>query len=165
MSGAALMLTGATIGTPGAPRARFRLQHPLAAQIVRYAIVGGSGTVLTAVLFLLLRTWWDALPANLAALVLSTVVGTEVNRRFTFDDAPVHPWRAHLQTVGTVLFYAFYSSAVLMLLVLVIDAPTPLQESLVVAVASLVGGSIRFLVLRQWVFHEDDEPAARPTTV
>ncbi len=56
------------------------------------------------------------MPANLAALVLSTVLSTEVNRRFTFDGAAADRAREYLQNAGTVAFYAVYGSAVLLLL-------------------------------------------------
>ncbi|WP_232664751.1 GtrA family protein [Pseudonocardia sp. TRM90224] len=134
--------------------------HGFVAQLLRYAVVGGLGTLANALIFLVLRTWWDPIPANLLALVLSTAISTEVNRRFTFGGSEMHHWRAHVQNGGTVLFYAFYSSTVLLLLGAVIDSPAAWQESLAVAVASVAGGLARFLVLRYWVFGERDlEPA------
>jgi putative flippase GtrA len=138
-----------------ARRLRLRVEHPLLVQIVRFAVLGAAGTGTTALIFLMLRPWLDAVPANLIALVLSTALSTELNRRFTFGGAAVHRWRNTVQNGGTVLFYAFYSSAVLLLLQLFVESPSPALESLVVAVASLLGGSVRFLVLRQWVFADD----------
>jgi putative flippase GtrA len=138
---------------------RFRLRHPLLVQVVRFTALGAAGTAANALFFLVLRTWLDALPANLVALVLSTALSTELNRRFTFEGADPHPWRNTVQTGGTVLFYAFYSSGVLLLLSDLVDSPSPALESLVVALASAIGGAVRFLVLRQWVFADDDEHA------
>jgi putative flippase GtrA len=147
-----------------APRlVRFRLQHPLLVQVVRFTALGAAGTAANALFFLVLRTWLDAVPANLVALVLSTALSTELNRRFTFDGADPHPWRNTVQTGGTVLFYAFYSSGVLLLLGELIDSPSPALESLAVAAASALGGVVRFLVMRQWVFADD--PAAHPEPV
>jgi putative flippase GtrA len=108
-----------------------------------------------AVLFLVLRTWWEALAANLVALVLSSVLSTEVNRRFTFGSAaPAHPWRVYVQTGGTVVFYAFYSSAVLVTLAEIVDDPSPWLQTLAISAASVLGGIGRYLVLRLWVFDE-----------
>jgi putative flippase GtrA len=129
-----------------------RPARTLVHQLRRFAVVGCLGTVVSSLLFLVFRTWWAAIPANLAALALSTVVSTEVNRRFTFDGAPAHLAREYVQNAGSVLFYAVYSSAVLVLLAQVVDDPTALQESVTVAVASVLGGAARFLVLRNWVF-------------
>ena len=141
-------------------RVRFPRLPPLVVQLARYALVGGVVNAVYAAAFLLLRTWWDAVPTNLAALVLSTVVSTELNRRFTFGGVSTSPWRNAVQGSGTVLFYATYSSVVLVLLGLLVDSPSPQQESAVVIVASVLGGGMRFLVLRGWVFRDD--PRATP---
>jgi putative flippase GtrA len=158
MSSAALV----TAGVPGPWRAGMRLHHPLVLQVARYVMVGGLGTAVNAAVFLLLRTaGLDAVPANLVALLVSTAVSTEANRRFTFGGTAVHRWRARVQIGGTVLFYAFYSSTVLLLLGLVVDTPTPVGETVALAAASVLGGAGRFLVLRYWVFGTSDE-LARP---
>ena len=155
------------------PVVRLRRQHPLVVQVVRYLVVGGVATAMNAAIFLVLRIWLDSVPANLVALVLSTAVSTELNARFTFGGvAAHHQWRRHVQNGGTVLFYAFYSSAVLLVLGLVVSAPSPFLESVVVAAASALGGTARFLVLRQWVFRSPPEggsgrgepPGTRPQT-
>lgn len=161
VASASLAEAGTVVAVPGSFRDRLRLRHPVLVQLARYAVVGGLGTGVNALIFIFLRTWWDAVPANLLALVLSTAVSTEVNRRFTFGADHTHRWRAHVQNGGTVLFYAFYSSTVLLLLGLLVDDATPVQESLAVATASVLGGLGRFLVLRYWVFGADDAPAAR----
>ncbi|WP_300011322.1 GtrA family protein [Pseudonocardia sp.] len=135
----------------------FRDRHPLTVQLTRYVVAGGVGTLTNALVYLLLRNWWDLLPANLAALVVSTLVSTEVNRRFTFSGAEVHRWRVHVQTAGMVAFYAVYSSAVLLALTVVVDRPTPLLESATVAAASVLGGAGRFLLLRYWVLDRDSD--------
>jgi putative flippase GtrA len=144
-----------------ATRARLRLEHPLLTQVIRYSVVGGAGTAANAVIFLLLRTWFDALPANLVALVLSTALSTELNRRFTFGGAEAHHWRNAVQNTGTVIFYAFYSSAVLLALGLLVDSPSAAEEAVAVALASTLGGTVRFLVMRYWVFrHEHVTPGS-----
>lgn len=164
MAGAALVVVEPPVGLRRR-RAQARREHPLAVQVLRYALVGGLGTAVNAAIFLLLRTWLDTVPANLVALVLSTAVSTEANRRFTFDGAPVHPWRAFVQSFGTVAFYAFYSSAVLLLLDVVVAEPTPLEESTAVAAASVLGGIARFVLLRNWVFGSTRQTGATAGTV
>jgi putative flippase GtrA len=133
--------------TPRRPRL-----HPTLVQLGRYALVGGVGTGLNVLLFLLARTWLSAVPANVVAIVLSTLVTTEANRRFTFHAGQGHRWRTILQNLGTMVFYAFYGSAVLLLLNAVVDAPTALMESAAVAAASVLGGLARFCVMRLWEF-------------
>ncbi len=153
VTGAALSVGGPLVAVPESFRARVRQAHPLATQLARYAVVGGLGTVANAVLFLVLRTWWETLLANLVALVLSTLLSTEINRRFTFGAVPsAHRWRTYVQNGATVVFYAVYSSAVLITLALLVEEPSPALQSLAVAVASVFGGIGRYLVLRFWVF-------------
>lgn len=147
-------------GGPSAVPA-LRGRHPLLRQLGRYVVAGGVGTAVNALVYLALRTGWDdALGANLVSLLVSTLVSTEVNRRFTFENAGGHPWRAHVQTAGMVAFYAVYSSAVLLALAAVVDDPAPLLESAVVSAASVLGGAARFLLLRFWVFRGDEDGAA-----
>ncbi|ANY07948.1 GtrA family protein [Pseudonocardia sp. HH130630-07] len=131
-------------------------------QLARYAAVGGAVTGLNAALFLLFRPWLDAVPANLVALVLTTAVSTELNRRFAFGGARAHRLREWVQDIGTVAFYAGYASTVLVLLAWAVDAPTPGQEAAAVALASVAGGIIRFVVLRFWVFDLRPVPAPVP---
>jgi len=155
MTSASFSLSAPSVAVPESLRARLRQAHPFATQLARYTIVGGLGTVANAVVFLALRTWWEALAANLVALVLSTLLSTEVNRRFTFQAAAsAHRWRTCLQNGVTVLFYAFYTSTVLIGLAVVVDDPSPWLQSVAVAAASVLGGAVRFLVLRYWVFDD-----------
>ena len=64
-----------------------RVDAGVGRQLARYAVVGALGTGACTLFYLVFRAWWDAVPANLAAIVLSTVLSTEANRRFTFDGA------------------------------------------------------------------------------
>jgi putative flippase GtrA len=144
-------------GVPGGARARaiarrLGARHPLAVQLARYAVIGGGATALNAALFLLVRPWLDAVPANLVALVLTTAVSTEANRRFAFGGARAHRLREWVQDVGTVAFYATYTSTVLIGLEWILVRPTPAEEATAVALASVAGGLLRFAVLRFWVF-------------
>jgi putative flippase GtrA len=155
MMGATVALMAPVVGLPTPRRPRLR---PALVQLGRYALVGGVGTGLNVVLFLVARTWLSAVPANVVAIVLTTLVTTEANRRFTFHAEQGYRWRTILQNVGTVVFYAFYGSAVLLLLHAVVEDPTALTESVAVAAASVLGGLARFSVMRLWEF----APAARP---
>jgi putative flippase GtrA len=140
--------------TPAFPRLP-QVDGAVVRQLARYGVVGVLGTAVSALLYLLFRVWWDAVPANLAALVLSTVASTEANRRFTFRGVPTDRVREYLQNAATVAFYAVYSSAVLLLLDALVDEPTALQESVTIAGASVLGGLARFAVLRSWVFGDE----------
>ena len=144
-------------GSHAGPPAPLEQRHPLVVQLWRYVVAGAAGTGVNALTFLLLRTSWEnPLAANLVALVVSTLVSTEVNRRFTFEGAHGPAWRRHAQTAGVIAFYAAYSSAVLLGLAALVETPTALLETAVVAAASVLGGAGRFLLLRFWVFSQAD---------
>ena len=149
MAGAMVVLLPPMVGLPTPRRPRL---HPTLVQLGRYALIGGVGTGLNVLLFLVVRQWLDAVPANVVAIVLVTLVTTEANRRFTFHAEHGRRWRTILQNVGTMVFYAVYGSAVLLLLHAVVDTPTALMESAAVAVASVLGGIARFSVMRLWEF-------------
>lgn len=150
------VLTGGPAPHPQEPRAeggvRPHHRQPALVQLARFALVGGAGTAFNAGLFLLLRNWFDAVPANLVALLVSTALTTELHRRFTFGGATGHRWRAGVQDVGTVVFYACYSSLVLLAVQALVPGVTQWGEALAVAAASVAGGLTRFAVLRFWVF-------------
>lgn len=140
-------------GTPARPT--------VLGQAARFVLVGGVSTGLNALLFLALRAHLDAVPASAVSLVLSTAFSTEAHRRFTFGATGARSWRLHAQSVGTVVFYAWYSATVLVILHALVAGPTPLQESLSIAAASVLGGLSRFLLLRAWVFVPRSEVPSR----
>lgn len=150
---------------------RVSARYPVLSQLARYVVVGGAATGLNAALFLLLRQGLETFTANLVALTLTTAVSTEANRRFAFGGARAHRLREWVQDIGTVTFYAGYTSVVLVSLHGLLPGATPAQEATAVAVASVAGGLLRFTVLRLWVFEtrrgphgprgEDTSPCSR----
>jgi len=134
-----------------------RERFPLVAQLTRFAVVGGFGTAVTAVLYLLARLVLGPISANLVALLLSTAVSTEVNRRFTFAGASAHRWRVYVQDIGTVVFYAGYGTGVLLLVDELVPDATVLLETAAVTAASVLGGLLRFVILKAWVFDTGHE--------
>ncbi|MGH3797616.1 MAG: glycosyltransferase [Pseudonocardiaceae bacterium] len=121
-------------------------------QVVNFGMIGLASTLATAGLYALLRSWWPPLLANLVALVLTTLLNTEANRRLTFAGIGGSTRRVHLQgLVVFVLYYALTSGALLALQAIVAQ-PSRWLEVAVLLAASLVGTAGRFLLLRAWVF-------------
>lgn len=144
--------------TAGSHRVQaLRERFPLVAQLARYTVVGGFGTAVNAVLYLLGRLVLGPISANLVALLLSTAVSTEVNRRFTFAGASAHRWRVYVQDIGTVVFYAGYSTGVLLLVDELVPDASVLLETASVTAASVLGGLLRFVILKAWVFDTGHE--------
>jgi putative flippase GtrA len=121
-------------------------------QLAAFGLIGLVSTVATVVLYALLRLWSPPLVANLAALVIMSVLNTEANRRLTFAGTGVSRQRVHLQClVVFALYYALTSGALLALQALVAH-PSRWLEVTVLLIASAIGTAARFLLLRTWIF-------------
>src|SRR5581483_3224991 len=127
-------------------------------QVAAFGLIGVVSTAATAVVYALLRSWWPPLVANLAALVLITLLNTEANRRLTFPATGTSGRRIHLQgLVVFVLYYALTSGALLCLQAW--DAhPSRWLEIAVLLGATVVGTAGRFALLRTWVFAARTRP-------
>jgi putative flippase GtrA len=121
-------------------------------QVAVFALIGMASTVSTAVLYAVLRSWSPPLVANLIALVVTTLLNTEANRRLTFAGSGGSTRLVHLQ--GLIVFGLYYAltSGALLALPALVARPSRWLEVAVLLAASVVGTAGRFVVLRAWVF-------------
>jgi len=126
--------------------------HELGSHAAWYLVAGVVTTAAQSVLFLALQPPVGSQVANLAAIALTTLANTEFHRRVTFADRKSNAGKRHLQDFLTFLFYAGYGSLVLATVDSVVNAPSAFLETVVLFLASGLGGAIRFAVLRWWVF-------------
>ena len=125
----------------------------LTTQLLRFAVVGLASTVAYLALYLLLRGPLGAQGANVAALILTAVANTAVNRRFTFGvRGAVDRFRHQVQ--GLVVFALGLALTATSLAVLHATAPVPPRwlEVCVLVAANVVTTLVRFLLFRSWVF-------------
>ncbi|CAM5677087.1 bifunctional glycosyltransferase family 2/GtrA family protein [Streptomyces purpurascens] len=151
---------------PVPPRPEPAAEHPdavlapdmarsqLAWQVGCFVSIGIASTAGQALLYWLLRGWWQPALANFVSLLVLTLLNTEANRRLTFrysaDD--IGAGRAHLGAGALfVVGYLITSGAVLLFRDAVPDASAA-AETLVLAVSSVLVTGIRFLALRLAVF-------------
>ncbi|MFI6096503.1 glycosyltransferase [Lentzea sp. NPDC051213] len=129
-----------------------RREGGLSWQLLSFAAIGVVSTVANLALYACFRTVWPVLAANLAALVITTLLNTEANRRLTFAARHHSTGRVHAQ--GFVVFGLYYLSTSAALLVLHAVEPDPgrLVELSVLGAASVLGTAGRFVLLRGWVF-------------
>jgi putative flippase GtrA len=114
-------------------------------------VVGTSTTALYALLYVLAVEFLPPHPANLAAMVVSTVVSTELHRRWTFHSRR-SGLRMHLEAgLVTTVTYAMTSSALVLLHRFAPGAGELAQVAAIVS-ATAVAGLIRYTALRLWVF-------------
>lgn len=122
-------------------------------QALSFAVIGMLSTVANLALYALFRQWWPVLVANLLALVITTLLNTEANRRFTFtSDIRLGTGKVHVQGLIVFALYYVFTSAALLALRAVDSHPSTVVELGTLLAASLVGTAGRFLLLRGWVF-------------
>ena len=129
--------------------ARGSTTRALLRQLVVFAGVGGVFNVVYALLYVVLREAFDAQEANALALVLSTIAGTLGHRRVTFGVRGSDRTVPH-QALGLALlaFSLAVTSGSLKLLEITVAEPSRLAELLVLAVANLGVGLVRFAAFR-----------------
>ncbi|HUR08022.1 MAG TPA: bifunctional glycosyltransferase family 2/GtrA family protein [Nonomuraea sp.] len=121
-------------------------------QVLSFGVIGVLSTVAHLGLYALLRMWLPVLTANLAALILTTGLNTEANRRFTFT-GPDRGSTARAHLLGLVVFGLYYAltSGALLALHAVVPDPGQALELTVLVGACALGTAGRFLLLRGWV--------------
>lgn len=120
-------------------------------QIARFVVVGTSFTLLYFGLYAVLRIGLAAVPANLIASLVTTVIGSEAHRRVTFDGRPSRRLRMVVQNLATWSWYGGTTSLGLFSLELFVASPSYAQETAAILSITAVGGIARFAALRWWV--------------
>ncbi|MFI6511140.1 glycosyltransferase [Streptosporangium sp. NPDC050855] len=146
-------LSGAA-GIPVPPRVRrARLPGGMARQLPGFAVVGVVCTLAHLVLFTTLRLVMPAVAANAVALLVTAVLNTAANRRFTFGVVGRAGALRH-QLEGGAAFLAgllLSTGGLAVLGLLAPDASTAAEVAALVA-ANALATLVRFLLLRAWVF-------------
>ena len=131
-------------------RARLHGDDP-AAQLVRFVTVGVISSLVYFSVFLLLRPLGIQL-ANLTGAVVSSVLANELHRRLTFHaEGRIGWWTAQWEGGGLAAAGLVATATALALLEPVVSDAWWAQVLLIGAVTGAVG-SVRFVVLRLWVF-------------
>ncbi|MGY2009981.1 GtrA family protein [Nocardia gipuzkoensis] len=122
------------------------------AQLIRFALVGGSSNIAYALLFMAMNET-GPLVANIAGSIVSTMIANELHRQLTFRAAGRVDWfTAQWEGGGLALLGLLFTTAALA--GLGFWAPglgEVTQASAVIAIMAAVGG-MRFLALRGFVF-------------
>ncbi|MFD0360666.1 GtrA family protein [Nocardia sp. GCM10030253] len=122
------------------------------AQLIRFALVGGSSNIAYVLLFMVM-SGSGPLVANISGSIVSTVIANELHRQLTFRAAGRVGWfTAQWEGGGLALIGLLISTAALA--GLEFWAPglgEVAQAGAVIAIMAVVGG-MRFLALRGFVF-------------
>jgi putative flippase GtrA len=137
-------------GSPGS----VRMPADLGRQLRRFAVVGVASTIAQVALFLLLRNVMPALAANAVSLLVTCVLNTAANRRYTFGaTGSGRLLRQQLEAGVAFLIGLALSSAGLIALTLAAGPQVSRSSELVTVLGcNAVTTAIRFLLMRAWIF-------------
>jgi putative flippase GtrA/glycosyltransferase involved in cell wall biosynthesis len=134
----------------------------LAGQLWRFCTVGVISTLLYATIYLLTRDDLGALWANFIALGLSAVANTALNRWYSFGlSGSGNRLSQQLQALAVVALGWMLTSGALIMIDAHHREPRPFLELTVLVVANLLATTVRFLLMRSWVFRARQRDAAR----
>ncbi len=128
----------------------------LSAQVSLFVAVGIFSTMAYGVLYLVFRGAFSPMTANASALVLTTLANTAANRRITFGVSGRNGAIRH-QVQGMMVFACGLgiTSAALWLFDHTTSSSHPLVEVAILTVANLGVTVLRFLLMRTWIFAND----------
>ncbi len=138
-------------------------RRTLGGQVARFAVVGVLCTGVHLGLFTVFHSWWDSQLANVAALVLATVVNTTLNKSWTFRGAGAGNWvRQQLQALGVFLLTWAATSGGLALLETAWPTAPLVVKVLALAALTAVSTVVRFVAMRRWIFAGGHDPGPLP---
>ncbi|MEV6276278.1 GtrA family protein [Nocardia sp. NPDC051832] len=126
-----------------------------AAQLIRFALVGGSSNIAYVLLFTTMAGFGPML-ANIAGSLVSTVIANELHRQITFQAAGRVGWfTAQWEGGGLALIGLLISTAALAALEFWAPGLGELTQAAAVLVVMAAVGGLRFVLLRGFVFRGD----------
>jgi glycosyltransferase involved in cell wall biosynthesis len=133
--------------------------------VVRFLLVGIASTIAYALLFLVMRPALGAVGANFAALAITAIGNTAMNRHFTFGvEGRAGIVRQYLAGVGIFLLTLALTNGVLYALEVADPNAAPWLELTVLTIANVAATCTRYVALRFHVFaHGRRVPQGRPS--
>ncbi len=129
-------------------------RFPLLRQALVFGAIGVVSTLAYAVLYLWLRGFMDATPANALSLVVTAIGNTAANRRLTFGvrsgGSMIRDQVGGFVALGIALVIT--SASIDALDLLAPDAGRAVELAVLIA-ANAVATVTRFFVLRSWISH------------
>ena len=138
---------------PATRHRRGILRFPAIRQLVRFTGVGILCTLTSLALYALLRPWLGSQPANAAALIVTSVMNTALNRRLTFRIAgPAKVGRDHLSGLVVIVIALVITGGSLGVLHWINPDATISDELWTTTLSGFLATAVRFALLRHWIF-------------
>lgn len=140
-------------GSPARRRHRGVLRYPLVRQLLRFTAVGIVCTATSLALYAFLRPYLGSQPANAAALILTSLMNTALNRRLTFKITDRHRLkRDHLNGLIVILVALLITGGSLGVLHWINPDATVADELWTTTLSGFAATAVRFSLLRHWIF-------------
>ncbi len=142
-----------TRGAPATKHYRGIFRFPLVRQLLRFTGVGIICTATSLALYALLRPWLGPQLANAAALVLTSLMNTALNRRLTFKISGQRRMaRDHLNGMIVIAVALVITGGSLGMLHWLHPDATVSDELWTTTLSGFVATAVRFTMLRHWIF-------------
>lgn len=142
-----------TRGAPATRHYRGIFRFPLVRQLLRFTGVGIICTATSLALYALLRPWLGPQLANVAALVLTSLMNTALNRRLTFKISGQRRMaRDHWNGMIVIAVALVITGGSLGVLHWLHPDASVSDELWTTTLSGFVATAVRFTVLRHWIF-------------
>ncbi|MET3718474.1 MULTISPECIES: GtrA family protein [unclassified Arthrobacter] len=142
-----------TRGAPATKHYRGIFRFPVVRQLLRFTGVGLICTATSLALYALLRQWIDPQLANAAALIVTSVMNTALNRRLTFKITSTRKrTQDHLNGLMVLAIALVITGGSLGILHWVHPAATVSDELWTTTLSGFLATAVRFTLLRHWIF-------------
>lgn len=129
------------------------LRFPVVRQLIRFTGVGIVCTATSLALYAVLRPWLGPQLANAAALIITSVMNTALNRRLTFKITDQRrAARDHLNGLVLILVALVITGGSLGVLHWLRPDAAVADELLTTTLSGFLATAVRFTMLRHWIF-------------
>ncbi|MGO4855943.1 GtrA family protein [Arthrobacter sp. 2MCAF14] len=129
------------------------LRYPVVRQLIRFTGVGIICTVTSLALYALFRSWMGPQPANAAALIITSLMNTALNRRLTFKISGNRKRaRDHLNGLIVIAVALVITGGSLGVLHALRPEATLAEDLWTTTLSGFVATAVRFTMLRHWIF-------------
>lgn len=129
------------------------LRYPVVRQLIRFTGVGIICTATSLALYALFRPWMGPQPANAAALIITSLMNTALNRRLTFKITGTRKrTRDHLNGLIVIAVALVITGGSLGVLHAFRPDASLTEDLWTTTLSGFFATAVRFTMLRHWIF-------------